>query len=180
MVASIALRVARTPAKIDAQVASIQPPQLPQPAFERGDTRLRFRVVVGHRHQLDDPPPAAALLRARRHKRSAGRRVQGMRAVRSNRAPCRANFIVSACVVAIWIKSIASTSFEGSEPSNTATTASTATVPSLFRNILRRRCSSVSKKSAERVPKCIEHTFAEAIAVVMRGRRRNPAFPLLL
>ena len=53
------------PAILDPQVVSIQPPQLPQSAFERGDTRLRFRVVGGHRHQRNDPPPPAALLRAR-------------------------------------------------------------------------------------------------------------------
>src|SRR5215470_15742801 len=62
------IAVARHPAILDPQVASIQPPQLPQSAFERGDTRLRFRVVGGHRHQSGDPPPAAVLLRACRER----------------------------------------------------------------------------------------------------------------
>src|SRR5262249_52867123 len=60
------------PAILDPQVASVQPPQLPQSAFERGDTRLRFRVVGGHRHQRDDASPAAALLRTRRERPRRG------------------------------------------------------------------------------------------------------------
>jgi hypothetical protein len=56
------------PAILDPQVPSIQPPQLPQSTFERGNTRLRFRVIGGHRHQGDDPPPAAGLLRAHRER----------------------------------------------------------------------------------------------------------------
>src|SRR5262249_57037765 len=60
------LAVARPLEILDPQVGSIERPLLPQSAYDRGDTRLRYRVVGGNRHQRDDAPPAAALQRARR------------------------------------------------------------------------------------------------------------------
>src|SRR6516162_9331091 len=66
---SAALRRKRSPSLTQrysiCRLRPSQPPQLSQSAFESGDTRLRFRVIGGHRHQRDDPPPAAALLRPR-------------------------------------------------------------------------------------------------------------------
>jgi hypothetical protein len=44
---------------------------------------LRFRVVGGHRHQRSDPPPAAALLRARPERPGGGRAAEQ----RDERAP---------------------------------------------------------------------------------------------
>src|SRR5262249_46171935 len=52
------------PAILDREVASLDPSQLPQAAFERGDARLCLRVVGGKTHQHADPPHPLRLLRA--------------------------------------------------------------------------------------------------------------------
>src|SRR5215813_6365324 len=73
-VSANALGVARAPADVDANVATVGPAQLRQRLRERQDAPLRYRIVHRETHEHTDPPHPLRLLRARRE-RPRGRRA---------------------------------------------------------------------------------------------------------
>src|SRR6516164_11304543 len=73
-VSANALGVARAPADVDANVATVGPAQLRQRLCERQDAPLRYRIVHRETHEHTDPPHPLGLLRPRRE-RPRGRRA---------------------------------------------------------------------------------------------------------
>src|SRR5262249_22171788 len=68
--------IERTPARIDLNVAPFRPSQLLQSLTESGQVVMKFRVVLGMRHQNADPPFSLDLLRTRRERRCGGRTAE--------------------------------------------------------------------------------------------------------
>jgi hypothetical protein len=79
-----ALGIARAPADVDANVATVGPAQLRQRLCERQYAPLRCRIIRRETHEQADAPHALALLRTRRE-RPRGRRAAEQR---DEGAPC--------------------------------------------------------------------------------------------
>jgi len=70
--------IERTPSRVDLNVAPFRPSKLLETLAERGQVVMKFRVVLGMRHQHADPPFPLGLLRVR-DERPRGRRAAEQR-----------------------------------------------------------------------------------------------------